>query len=153
MTGRSENAPRRHDVNQTPTYKSGADQTRQAPDDASRPHAAPAAGCGTFDICVDLRIRSYEAQPQGRAEHRRGGRRKQRRVGCIRSRVLEANRQETDVVPHPKPTAPSCFSPRATTINAPSGSGRWRVRAWAVAAPSQMSTSAGVVRITGIALG
>ncbi len=47
----------------------------------------------------------------------------------------------------------SDFCPLATTLSAPSGSGRCSFTASAVGAVSHVSISAGVVRITGIAFG
>jgi hypothetical protein len=48
---------------------------------------------------------------------------------------------------------PSSFSPLATILSASSGNGRWSSRALGASAASQRSTSAGVIRITGIAFG
>ena len=50
-------------------------------------------------------------------------------------------------------TAVSSLTPRATICSAPSGSGRCSFRASSGGAVIQVSTSSGVVRITGIALG
>ncbi|MDB5384124.1 MAG: hypothetical protein JWO26_3756 [Rhodospirillales bacterium] len=82
-----------------------------------------------------------------------GGRRNRRRAGCIAPSVRKAKHETSDLLHQPKFTAPSCFSHGVTTINVPSGSGRWRVSAAAVVVPSRMSTSAGVVRFTALTLG
>ena len=48
---------------------------------------------------------------------------------------------------------PSSFSPLATILSASSGNGRCSSRAFGASAASQRSTSAGVVRMTGMAFG
>ncbi len=52
-----------------------------------------------------------------------------------------------------QPATPSSFSPSATILSASSRRGRCNVRASIASASSQWSTSSGVVRIAGIALG